>query len=123
LIELVDDDFVQCVWLAAEKGMDFLGCCYQHEGRWRLRYRFRYHSPKSQDPFDGHDEKNWYAFKIPEGTPVSKIVAGGDLCFGMLPNFKRIDVCGDQLALFAVLQKEGRAHIRVEGPANGPSRT
>ena len=126
LIELVDGDFVQCVWLADAEGMDFLGCCYRHKGRWFLRYRFRYHSPKSRDPFDEHDEKNWYRAYVPEeladAAAISKCVAGGDFAFGALPNFRRIDVCGDQSALLAVLSKESRTYMRVEAPANGPSR-
>jgi len=113
MIELADGDFVQCVWLADTAGMDFLGCCYRHDGEWALRYRFRYHSPQRSDPWDGKDQKNWYAFAVPDGADLAKLVAAADFAFGSLPNFRRIDVCGDQTALLDILAKEDRTHIRT----------
>ncbi len=67
MVNITDKGYYVAVWFLAGKECDWL--CVLHretkDGVLKLDYRFRYYAEgHSQDPFDGRDQKNFYAASI-----------------------------------------------------------
>jgi hypothetical protein len=45
---------------AADNSRDFFAMIVKEDGKWKMKYRFRYYSANSSGPFDGKDEKHCY---------------------------------------------------------------
>lgn len=90
MINLKPDDEIIGMWLVGNGLMDFMGIVKIESGKLVGQYRFRYY--RSEDAWDGQDEKHWYKIgpledSLEERARVKglmlKVIEGGVNLFGM----------------------------------------
>jgi hypothetical protein len=68
-----NETYIYGIWFVGDgKTGDWMARLVVDDGKWTIKYRFRYYSAESADPFDGKDRKSWYQYAAKDASDKSR---------------------------------------------------
>ena len=117
-MNLDPDDYILAYWMASDKNdNNWYMMVWKSDGKWKSQYTFRY--CKSDDPWDGKDEKNVYSVEFNGDMSEEEILGKMNALFSVIKvRFNDFDdfflVQGDFMKFKEIAETKHYLHLRFE---------